>query len=220
MERLSPSKVELLTDLGEIERILEGVRHALRNLEHPRIVVTSSRRGEGKTTLTALLASVTAKTLGGPVLAADLNWHQPALHSCFGHERSLSLEAVRSSQNLAGAVLSTALPNLFVIPAPPPEEVELLDGFALREAAGRVLEWAGGEFPWVWVDSGSLFPMNRRMVDPVTLGAAASGVVLVALGGVTPRQEVRRAVSYLEGAGAEILGVVLNQWRNPLAAQG
>lgn len=220
MERLTPSRVDLLTDLGEIERILEGVRHALSNLEHPRVVVTSSRRGEGKTTLTALLASVTAKTVTGPILAADLNWHQPALHACFGQERNLPLEVVRSSRNLAGAVRPTALQNLFVIPAPAPEEVEHLDGFALRAAAGRVLEWAAGEFQWVWVDSGSIFPLNRKMVDPVTLGAAASGVVLVVLGGVTPRQAVRRAVSNLEGAGAEILGLVMNQWRNPLEADG
>jgi len=41
-------------------------------------------------------------------------------------------------------------------------------------------------------------------------------VVLVALANVTPRQKIKHARMLLETAGAHVVGVVVNQWKNPL----
>jgi Mrp family chromosome partitioning ATPase len=54
------------------------------------------------------------------------------------------------------------------------------------------------------------------MMDPVTIAKAADGVALVVMANVTPRQHVKRANLFLANAGANVLGVVVNQWKNPL----
>jgi Mrp family chromosome partitioning ATPase len=54
------------------------------------------------------------------------------------------------------------------------------------------------------------------MIDPVTMSKTADGVVLVALANVTPRQQLKRAHMFLETAGANVLGVIVNQWKNPI----
>jgi len=42
-------------------------------------------------------------------------------------------------------------------------------------------------------------------------------VALVVLANVTPRQPLKRSRMFLETAGANVLGVIVNQWKNPLA---
>jgi hypothetical protein len=55
------------------------------------------------------------------------------------------------------------------------------------------------------------------MMDPVSLSKVADGTALVVLANVTPRQRAKHAQVLLETAGANVLGVVVNQWRNSLA---
>jgi Mrp family chromosome partitioning ATPase len=68
----------------------------------------------------------------------------------------------------------------------------------------------------VIIDTSPAFPTNQRMIDPVEISKLSDGVVLVTLTNVTPRQELKRACTAIETAGANILGVVANQWQNPI----
>ena len=68
----------------------------------------------------------------------------------------------------------------------------------------------------VFVDTSSIFPTNYRMTDPVRISNSASGVVLVALTNVTRRQVVKKASVAMEISGANLIGVIANQWQNPI----
>ena len=80
--------------------------------------------------------------------------------------------------------------------------------------AQGILKQAREAYDVILVDTASVFPTNRRMIDPVVLGNASDAVILVVLTGVTPRQQVKRARVMLEGSGAEVAGVVVNHWKN------
>ena len=77
--------------------------------------------------------------------------------------------------------------------------------------------WQAREaYDMVVVDTAAILPTNRSMVDPVTFSRAADGTLMVVLNCVTPKQQVKRAHMILEASGAKILGVVVNQWKNPM----
>ena len=69
----------------------------------------------------------------------------------------------------------------------------------------------------VFIDSASVFPTNRYMIDPVAISRVADATIIVVMANATPRQQVKRALVSLETAGAKVLGVVANQWKNPIA---
>jgi Mrp family chromosome partitioning ATPase len=193
--------------------------------------------GEGKTTVAAGLATVAATQDHQRVLTVDLNWHAPALHTLFGlglieAERLPSRPAgpppappkegkpdevvLEGAEVLRGLVQPSGLNGLEILSA--------VDGVPPGSGGGNVTElglgivqWARRAYDTVVLDASSVFPTNRRMMDPVALARAVDGVILVVLANVTSRHMVKRARMMLDAAGAKLLGVVVNQWKNPLA---
>jgi succinoglycan biosynthesis transport protein ExoP len=62
-------------------------------------------------------------------------------------------------------------------------------------------------YEYVVIDSAPVLPVS----DSLVLAKLTDGVMLVANGSVTPRQQVKTACARLEYARAKILGVVLNK---------
>ncbi len=216
MERLTQRQVLQLSQLAEVKRVFNIVRLGSGSVQAPCIMVTSARRGEGKTTTTALLAAGAAQPPGRRVVAVDLNWHQPALHSCFGLERSFGLEKFRESRSIDELVRRTSVPGLDLLTAPPPMDETLSASLDALDLGLTILEQARSRYEWVFVDSNAIIPPNRRMIDPVVISQATSGVVVVVLAGVTSKQDVKRTLASLETSGANVVGALVNQWRNPL----
>jgi protein-tyrosine kinase len=216
MERLTQRQVLQLSQLAEVKRVFSIVQLGSRNVQAPCIMVTSARRGEGKTTTTALLAAGAAQAAGRRVAAVDLNWHQPALHSCFGLERSFDITKFRESQSIDELVRPTSVPGLDLLTAPPAMDETLSASLDALDLGLTILEQARSRYEWVFVDSNAIIPPNRRMIDPVVISQATSGVVVVVLAGVTSKQDVKRTLAGLETAGAHVVGTFVNQWRNPL----
>ncbi len=216
MERLTQRQIPRLSRLAEVKRIFNILNLVSENHLVPCILVTSSRRGEGKTTTTALLAAGAAQLSHRRVLAVDLNWHQPALHSCFGLERSFAIDEFRQDPTIGSQIRPTSIEGLDLLPAPPPLEENHSASLDALDLGLTILEQAKANYDWVFVDSNAIIPPNRRMIDPVIVSQATSGVVLVVLAGITPRQDVKRTLTSLETAGANMMGTFVNQWRNPL----
>jgi protein-tyrosine kinase len=216
MERLTQRQVLQLSRLAEVKRAFNIIHVGAKNLESPCIMVTSARRGEGKTTATALLAAAAARPTGRRVLAIDLNWHQPALHGCFGMERSFDVGQFRENSSLEEQIRETTVPGLDLLPAPPPIDRTDSSSIDALDLGLTILEQARNRYDWVFVDSDAIVPPNRRMIDPVVISQATSGVVVVVLSGVTAKEDVKRTVASLETSGANLVGTFVNQWRNPL----
>lgn len=209
--------IELLAEITEIKRIYSVIENSLMKSNPACLVVTSGAPGEGKTTMVAAISASAARQSNKRVLAVDFHWHAPALHSWFGLEPTLEIDDLRRGKPIVDMAQSSGLNNLDILTArkSTQDEVEW-DGDA-HSLGTEIMRQAREAYDFVVLDTNSIFPTNRRMMDPVTISKAADGVALVVLANVTPRQPLKRASMFLETAGANVLGVIVNQWKNPLA---
>ncbi len=212
MNSTTVSKLELLGRIAEMKRIFTVIEASIKDSSC--IVVTSGLQGEGKSTLSAGLALAASKSVGRKVLAVDLNWYAPALHTIFGVDLHNTGDVLSEGESLERVVRHTPIHNLDVLPAfktdstlaSPPA------GVVVSEILGK----AKTAYDMVIVDTAPAYPTNQRMIDPIEICKYSDGVVVVSLTNVTPRQDLKRVCTAIETVGANILGVVANQWKNPL----
>lgn len=167
------------------------------------LLITSSRRGEGKTFVARGLAQYLAELGGGPVLLVDGNFDNPEIHRHYGIGPQPGIsDGLESGQWDAMHCQATPVAGLWVLPAGNAPKI----GALFRPAAvAAFLDYAARGFRLVIVDGGV-----------ITLGAEniarqMDGVVLVVDSSSTRREVVRGALAD-SGVGAEkLLGVVLNK---------
>jgi len=181
-------------------RVQKSVRE-----DYKSFLITSSSRGEGKSTIAAHLALTIAQFPKKSVLVVDADLRRPQLHRLLGLSNSSGLrDCLESEVDPMEAVKETALPNLKVITAGPPTDIasHLFEGDQLRV----FFEKAHFYFDVVLVDS----PPVIAVSDTLYLCPLVDTVLFVVLAGETPSGVVTRAKSILDDAGAEIAGVVVN----------
>lgn len=171
-----------------------------------RIVVTSALPEEGKSTTAINLAAVLAQ-LGRRVAIVDTDLRRPRLHHAFGLDNARGMSSFLSGleDDPLGLVRPSGIECLDVVTSGPipPNPSELLNGDRFPSFAQGLLD-AG--FEHVILDS----PPVLSVADPVILGHAGDGVVLVARAHRTPRESLRAAVERFAQAGVRPFGVVLN----------
>jgi succinoglycan biosynthesis transport protein ExoP len=190
------------------------------------IVVTSSVPGEGKSLVSANLATMFAQADYRTLLvSADLR--RSSIDDLFGdHASSPGLTGViapatgrpaRSNGNgrsdtaaveanaSAAAVVKTPVNNLLLLPSgpTPPNPAELLGS---RRMTTLLAEWAVSA-DIVVLDT----PPLLAVTDAAVLAARSDGVILVAAVNETKREALKQSVAILEGTGARLLGVVANK---------
>ena len=206
------SQVEHLCKVAEVRRILISMKAALREQQKGCVAVTSTNPAEGKTILSTMLASAVADCEAKKVLAVDLNWRNPGLHSVFEVERSFDLNSFLDGDNPKVHIQNTKIKGLDVLTAP--SRVQLSGQRNLSFLALSVVERVRDLYDFVLLDTCSVFPTNRNMVDPVVVATACDGVIMTVLAAVTPKTMIRRAVVNMEVSGVTVLGIVMNQWKN------
>jgi capsular exopolysaccharide synthesis family protein len=179
----------------------------LRGRELPRtLLVTSSTRGEGKTTTTACLAITLARELRQKVLLVDFDLRSPALHRALGlPSSSWGLAQMLNHRHFDERFIrATVLPDLEFLPAGRSERPasELVDSesceWFVREAAQR--------YPMVVIDS----PPNLAVPDALILGRMVDGVIYVIKAGSTIRKAAEYGVRVQRESRENVLGVLVN----------
>uniref|UniRef100_UPI0025BCAEE3 CpsD/CapB family tyrosine-protein kinase n=1 Tax=Desulfonatronospira sp. TaxID=1962951 RepID=UPI0025BCAEE3 len=199
---------------AELKRIAAYVENAMTNGTNKRLVITSPNKGEGKTMLAAGLAVQAAGTFSFKVLAVDLHWRAPSLHTYFQKEQNFDDSQAGSAEQVLGFVQETGISGLDLLAAPRETRADRTElGLKLSR---EVLDKAISHYDRIVVDTGALFPPNRFMLDPMNYARDADGSIMVILGGVTPRESAKRASLMFSNSGARLIGVVMNQWQNPL----
>jgi len=204
--------VDKLCRIAEIRRVLVSMKAALPEKTKGCVAVTSTNPGEGKTTLSVLLGAAVADCQDKKVLLADLHWRYPGVHTPFGLERDFDLDSFLDGNNPEKYIQHTEFENLDILSAPSPAQLEGQRNlsFLALSVVERIREF----YDFVLLDTSAVFPTNRNMVDPVVVGTACDGVIMTILAASTPKTSVRRAIVNMEVSGANVLGTVLNQWRN------
>lgn len=205
--------VNRIIQLTEIKRAAQ----ALCNTKHRNrrgLLVTSPLPGEGKTIITAGLATRIASQTDQRVLVVDLNWNNPALHLCFRKKRTFDYSELTAEEDPHRFVKKTDFSGLDIMTAPKFQNPELA-GDPVHAITGKLNSLAD-MYDRVILDSSAIFPVNRQMMDPVYFSEWAGETLLVIMGGKTPRDIIRKAVHMFDKGESELVGVIMNQWKNPL----
>lgn len=174
------------------------------------LVVSAAQRGDGATFVAANLATVLAQA-GRRVVLIDGNLRKPELHTLFNRPNSRGVvDALRRSLNskpVESAVVATDVQNLGLLPAgeAPRDVGEVLKS----DAIARTFEELTREWDTLIVDTADL----GNVADSLLLAHEANACLVVARAGRTTRTALAAAVGALDGATAQVIGVVLNDER-------
>jgi capsular exopolysaccharide synthesis family protein len=168
-------------------------------------MVTSSMRGEGKTTIASNLAISLSRKKDRRVVLVDADLRRPQVHVLFGFARSNGLaEILEGKLDIGAAYRSTTLDNLMVITGGQyrrsPSKLFENNNF------GDIIENLKTSFEIVICD----FPPTIPVSEPEMVSKLVDGVLFVFLAGKTPREVGQRGIAILQESEANILGVVVN----------
>jgi capsular exopolysaccharide synthesis family protein len=170
-----------------------------------RIVITSPNPAEGKTT-TVINTGIALSQTGAQVVVVDSDMRKPRIHKIFDEENGIGLSNFLSGHTaLESIIKKTEIPNLYYIPSGPipPNPSELIGSKPFKS----MVESLGERFDHIVLDS----PPVLGFADSIILSTSVDGVILVVLGGKTPRETLQRAKEVLHQVNAKILGVVINR---------
>ena len=170
-----------------------------------KIVITSPNPSEGKTT-TVINTAIALSQTEAQVLIIDGDMRHPRIHKIFNEENGAGLSNFLSGNSpLDSIIKKTEVPNLYYIPSGPipPNPSELIGSKLFKV----MMDSLGKKFDHIVLDS----PPALGFADSVILSTTVDGVILVVLGGKTPRETLQRAKEVLHQVNAKILGVVINR---------
>ena len=168
------------------------------------LLVTSSVKGEGKSTTSAnLAASFAIAGVRTTLISADLR--RPSVHKLFGFSNNEGLvDAVLPNARPDLLIQSNELPGLrFLAAGPvPPNPAEILSSSRFVDLLARL----SADADLVIIDS----PPLLGVADASALAVQVDGVVLVVNPEEVDRRTLAHAVDQLHKAGGRLLGTVLN----------
>jgi capsular exopolysaccharide synthesis family protein len=180
----------------------------LPTIEHENniLLMTSAEPGEGKSTLAANYAAVSAVGYRN-VLLIDADLRRPSLHEFFGMPRSPGLVDLAASNGHL---------KEFTRPIPNFGTLDLLTaGSAIRRSSdltssarmAAILEEAARKYALVVVDS----PPLLSAADAAGISSLPGVSVILVVGNGARRRLVRRALRKLELVDAHVAGAVMNR---------
>lgn len=188
----------------------ESLRHLRTNLmfadpdSSPRsVAVTSPQPGEGKSTISALLARALA-VRGENVVLVDGDLRRPMVATLFDIDSGVGLTQVLSGAvPLDEALVPTDTHGLHVLPAGriPHNPSEVLGSERMRDL---IAELARDHL--VVVDAPPALPVTDAMI----LAQRVDGLIVVTLMGRSRKEHLKRVLQLAEGVNARIFGIVLN----------
>lgn len=171
------------------------------------VAVTSSLSGEGKSTVSANLATTLAET-GARVLLVDADLRRPTVADVLGIEGAVGLTTVLAGHaDVDDVVQEWGGAGLSVLPSGPvpPNPAELLSSPAMRSLLADLRT----RYDHVVVDTTPVLPV----ADASVLSRVVDGVVVVADARRVRRRQLSQGLGDLAQVSAPVLGVVLNRVR-------
>ncbi|MBO1198297.1 CpsD/CapB family tyrosine-protein kinase [Staphylococcus simiae] len=168
-------------------------------------MITSSRQGEGKTTVSKQLVQSLADT-DYKVLIIDADMRRPKIHKRFSFNNNYGLSNVISNQvTFDKALIYDEKTNVDVLTAGtmPPNPSELLDSKNFIDFLDHIKDI----YDYIIIDTPPILPVT----DALVIGKLVDKTILVINSKATPKDVVVEAKERLDNLNIPIFGVVLNQ---------
>lgn len=170
------------------------------------ISIVGANTGEGASYVAANLAIVFSQ-LGKRTLLIDGNLRQPRLQNMFGLKQNFGLSDILIDRTPRTELLNIIpdIPNLTVLGAGtlPPNPQELLS----REVFLQLVKYASTVFDVIIIDT----PAITMGSDAQIISSVTKGAVLVSQINKTSIDELRSLKVQIQGAGANVIGAVVNK---------
>jgi capsular exopolysaccharide synthesis family protein len=189
------------------ETLSDNLLHSADGSTPPRVIaVTSSRDGEGVSTVASNLALTLARKVNQRVLLVEANHLNPALHKTFGINLIPGLtDILAEGQGHLTGMNSRRSSNLDVIQSGK-GEISLYQ-LADSKEFSELLDLWKNEYSFVILDIPAIFQTRSTL----RMSSRVDGVVLVVQAENAGYEVVKRALVQLGQAKAKVLGVVLNK---------
>lgn len=167
------------------------------------VLVAGVNPREGKSTITAHLARVIAKT-GRRVLVIDADIRLPKQHDIFGINNQAGLSSVLAGQEQLKDVIVKHSTGVFVLPAGPlvPDITELLGSKSMK----RILQQLSKFFDVILID-GSAF---EALADSAELALQVDTVFMVAMQSRLTRKSLNNCLARLDQLDIPVSGLIIN----------
>ena len=178
------------------------------------IGVTSSMRGEGKSTTAVNLSYVLAEK-GSKVLLIDADLRIPSIAKKLAIESAPGLaDMLRGKGTMISEFQTYLLDNWFILPSGdiPPNPSELLGSSRMENVLNQLRE----QFDYIIVD---LPPVNI-VSDAISISSLISGMIVVIREEYTEKKELERCFRQLKLSNVNILGCVLNEAKSGSGSYG
>lgn len=214
MKRELISQVDPKSPVSEVFRALRtNLQFMNRSKNSQTILITSTVQAEGKSWITANLATTFAQT-GRRVVIVDADMRKPRQHKIFSCKMCPGLSNYLSEINEIGkrerinfkdCIQATEVENLFLLPSGniPPNPSELL----LSENLEELIRDLSNEFDVVIFDGAPCLPVTDSTIISRMVGAT----VLVASHKYTKIDDLKQAKKRIKSVGGNLVGVVLNR---------
>jgi len=189
----------------ELRRLYHNAKMSPEGKQYKSFLLTSSNRGEGKSTIASWLAVTVAQFPRKKVLIIDADLRRPRAHTIFGIENPVGLkDCLEDGVDPMKVIKKTQMENLHVITAGErtAQPGKLFESEQLKEVFDKVSFY----YDIVIVDSAPVLAVS----DTLFLCSEVEAVLLVVLAGVTPREVVHRTNNVLQDSRANVTGVILN----------
>jgi capsular exopolysaccharide synthesis family protein len=168
--------------------------------------ITSSVKGEGKTTIAANLAITMAES-GKNILLIDGDFHRPKLHRIFGRSRKPGItEILFDHYSLDEVIHPTSIPDLYLLTSgsKPSNPSAILKSDKLHNLITEVKQ----RYEYVILDSAPIGSMDSSIFVE-----QADGTLITCRFRKTQRGDLNRTIYWLNMMDANILGTVLNGYK-------
>jgi len=196
--------------------------------EHRVILVTSSTIKEGKSTVSANLATIVAQQ-GARVLLIDADLRKPMQHRTFGLQRDPGLSSYlmgqKPWQDCVQGISDMMLGDFGVdevLRTPGLDQLDLLTcgrragnpaDLLTSPAMGRLIEEARQEYDMVVID----MPPLLHTADASMVAGKVDGILLVYHIGAVARAVLKRVKNNIEAVGGRVMGTVINGVRGEVS---
>lgn len=169
------------------------------------VLLTSAKRGEGKSTISGNLA-VTVAQSGREVVVVDCDLRLPTVHKLFDLPNKRGLTNILAGEvTVEESIQYSAFPRLQIITSGPlpPNPTELLGSQRMLD----LIEQLKGIFDFIILDT----PALLSVADAAVLAPAVDNVILVVAQGQTHRGDVQAVRQQLSNVRVKSMEVVVNR---------